>query len=104
MSTEKATPTQTTTTQKQADGLPFAVTEWWKPQAAALQPLYGEVLTFTEARLRKQADLLHDLAAAKDFSEALKVHNGFVQELWADSARDAARAFSSLRRASGADA
>lgn len=103
MPTEKATPTGTTAP-KQADGLPFSVTEWWKPQTAALQSLYGEVLTLTETRLRKQADLLHDLAGAKDFPDALKVQSGFVQEFWADSTRDAARAFSSLRRASSTEA
>ena len=103
MPTEKATPTETTT-QKQADTLPFSMTEWWKPQAAALQSLYGEALTLAEARLRKQADLLHALADAKDLPGVLKVQNGFVQEFWADCTLDAARAFSSLRRSTGAEA
>lgn len=48
---------------EEAEGLP--ITEWWKPQTAALQTLCGEALTLTEARLRKQADLLHALAGAK---------------------------------------
>ncbi len=104
MPTEKTAPTETTTEPKKADGLPFSVTEWWKPQTAALQSLYGEVLTLTETRLRKQADLFHELARAKDFTEALKVQTNFVQEFWADSTRDAARAFSTLRRTSGAEA
>lgn len=104
MPTERAAPTETTTTPKQADSLPFFVIEWWKPQTTALQFLYAEVLTLTEVRLRKQANLLHEMAGAKDLPAALKVQTDFVQEFWADSTRDAARAFSTLRRAAGAEA
>ena len=77
--------------------------EWWKPQAAALQSLYGEVLTLTEARLRKQADLLHELAGSKDFSEVLKTQTNFVQAFWADSTQGTLKTFASLRRAAGAE-
>lgn len=103
MPTEKATPTETAMP-KPTESLPFVAIDWWKPQAAALQSLYGEALTLAETRLRKQADLLHDLVEAKDFSSAVKVQVGFVQEFWADSTRDAMRAFSSLRRAGSAEA
>jgi hypothetical protein len=102
MPSEKTAPTETVTAPKKAEGL--LITEWWKPQTAALQALCGEALTLTEARLRKQADLLHALAGAKDFTDALKVQTSFVQEFWADATRDATRAFSTLRRASGAEA
>lgn len=96
-------PTEKATSPKQADSLPFAAIEWWKPQAAALQSLYGEALSLAEARLRKQADLLHELAGSKDFSEVLKTQTNFVQAFWADSTRDALKAFASLRKDAGAE-
>jgi hypothetical protein len=94
-------PTEKALNPKQADSLPVATIEWWKPQAAALQSLYGEALTLAEARLRKQADLLHELAGSKSFADALKTQTSFVQAFWADVTQDSLKTFASLRRQAG---
>lgn len=90
-------PTMKTETTPQFDN-PFTKgLDVLKPQAEVLQALYGEALAFAEARLRKQADFLHQLAASKDIPSALQVQTNFVQELWSDSTSDALKAFSLAR-------
>jgi hypothetical protein len=91
-------PTDKATIQAQSENPLFAGIEWWKPQAAALQTLYRESLTFTEARLRKQADFLQQLAGAENFPEVLKAQTSFAQEFCADSSKGALKAFSVLRK------
>jgi hypothetical protein len=96
-------PPERASSPKQADSLPFAAMEWWKPQAAALQSLHGEAMPLAEAQPREEADRLHELAGSQDFSEVLKAQANFVQAFWADSTRDVLKAFASLRRDAGAE-
>ena len=86
-----------TAAQTPADNPFVAGHEWWKPQAVALQAVYGEALAFAETRLRKQADFLHQLARAKDLPDALKAQASFAQEFWADTTRDTLKVFNSVR-------
>ncbi|SFJ59039.1 hypothetical protein SAMN05216304_1104 [Bosea sp. OK403] len=96
-------PPERASSPKQADSLPFAAMEWWKPQAVALQSLHGEALPLAEAQLRKQADRLHERAGSQDFSEVLKTQINFLQAFWADSKGGVLTAFASLRRDAGAE-
>lgn len=102
--TEGHTADQTTQDTAFTIASPLAALDWWKSQPAQIGSLYAEILGAAENRLRRQADLLGELARCKSLPDMLSLQTAYVQDFWADAVRDAQKAMADGRRTFGGDA